>query len=804
MFFKDLTYAARQLRSRPGFAFAGILTMALGIGANTAIFSFVNALLLRPLPFPEPDRLVRIDSVRGQETGKLLPREWEELERDRRTFAGVAAWYPTQYNLSAGGKPEVVRACMTTANLFRVLGVRLIHGSSWEEGTHRQRNPSVVLNYELWHNRLGRDAAITGKSITMDQSPYLVTGVAEPGFQFPVRSDVFRAANLGGAQNQDVRSLYVVARLQRGITMQQSQLLLDAFAAEQERAYPDSNRGIRFQVISLREAYTGEVRPFLLLTLGLVALVLLIACANVVNLLLARGLARRKEIAVRLALGAGRRDIMRQVVLESVLLTLLGGVAGLGLAAWWMRVLREMLRVDLPPWMSIELDPVVLLFTTVVSIGCGVMAGLAPAISSARADLLSAFQDASRGSSGGRAHAGIRRALVAGELALAVTLLIAAGLLVRSFQSLQDTDTGFERERMLTFRTDPPWARYNRVEQTSLFYRLALERLQALPGVEAAAANHSLPLALNQNYGKPSIIAEGQDLETQRRNPFVNIQVVSPNYFDVMKIRLRAGRAFHASDRIATTPVTVLSRPLADRLFAGADPLGRRIRMAGLLSALDEKQENWFTVVGVAEGVRSESLLSDVSMDLYLSNQQQFAGDTFFVVRTRQDATALSTAVAQAILQVDPEQPVFDVQPLDDLVEASVWQRRIAGRLSLWFGGLALVLAAVGAYSVIAYAVSQRTRELGIRQALGSTSWQTQQLVLGDAMSLAAVGLGSGAVLGYAVAWSVSGLLYRVSPLDPWIYGGVLGSVGLVALLACYVPARRAARIQPVEALRQE
>jgi putative ABC transport system permease protein len=342
------------------------------------------------------------------------------------------------------------------------------------------------------------------------------------------------------------------------------------------------------------------------------------------------------------------------------------------------------------------------------------------------------------------------------------------------------------------------------VEQTSLFYRLALERLQALPGVEAAAANHSLPLALNQNYGKPSIIAEGQDLETQRRNPFVNIQVVSPNYFDVMKIRLRAGRAFHASDRIATTPVTVLSRPLADRLFAGADPLGRRIRMAGLLSALDEKQENWFTVVGVAEGVRSESLLSDVSMDLYLSNQQQFAGDTFFVVRTRQDATALSTAVAQAILQVDPEQPVFDVQPLDDLVEASVWQRRIAGRLSLWFGGLALVLAAVGAYSVIAYAVSQRTRELGIRQALGSTSWQTQQLVLGDAMSLAAVGLGSGAVLGYAVAWSVSGLLYRVSPLDPWIYGGVLGSVGLVALLACYVPARRAARIQPVEALRQE
>lgn len=804
MLWNDLKHGSRLLLRQPGFATAGILTIALAIGANTAIFSFVNTLLLRPLPFPDAERLVRIQTVRGSETGKLMPREWEDLDRDRTVFEGAAGWYPSQYNISSGGPPEAVRACMTTASLFRVLGVRLVHGSAWEEGTHRTRSPATVLNYDLWKNRFGADPAIVGKSITMDNSPYLVTGVAEPGFHFPVRSDVFRAANLGGAQNSDVRSLFVVARLKRGVTIDQAQQHLNGYAAEQARIYPDSNREIRFQAISLREAYVGEVRPYLLLTLSLVGLVLLIACANVVNLLLSRGLARQKEIAVRAALGATRSRIIRQLLAESVLMTLIGGAAGLALAVWWMRVLRTMLRVDLPPWMGIELDTNVLLFTLGVSVACGLLAGLAPALAAARSELQDTFRDSVRGSSASLIQAHLRKALVAGELALSVTLLIVAGLLVRSFWHLQDADTGFRRDRILTFRTDPPWARYNRVDQTALFYRQAIERLQALPGVEAAAANHSLPLALNQNYGKPGIVVEGQSVDEQRRNPFVNVQIVSPNYVRVMSIALLQGREFTDDDRIQTTPVTILSRPLAARLFGNADPIGKRVRMTGLLGALNEKQESWFTVVGVVEGVRSESLLGAPGMDLYLSNQQQFVGDTFFVVRTSQFPATLSAAVARAIQQVDSEQPVFDIQAFDQLVEDTVWQRRIAGRLGLWFGLLSLVLAALGTYSVLAYAVSQRTRELGIRHALGSTPGQLRVLVIRDGMKVALVGVAAGVATAAGVAVAIAGLLHGIRPLDPLTFATVIAIVAAVALIAAYVPARRASCVDPAIALRSE
>jgi putative ABC transport system permease protein len=801
---QDLQYACRFLRHNPGFSLAALATLALGIGANTAIFSFVNALLLRPLPFPEADRLVRIHSVRGSETGKLMPREWEELDRDTTLFEGVAAWYPSQYNLSVGGSPEVVRACMTTANLFRVLGVRLVHGSSWEEGTHRAMNPATVLNHELWRNRLGGDPSLVGKSLTLDAASYLVAGVAEPGFEFPVRSDIFRAAYLGGAQNTNVRSLFVVARLKRGVTIEQAQQRLEVFAAGQKRTYPETNRGVRFRLTPLRDAYVGEVRPYLLLTMGLVALVLLIACANVVNLLLSRGLARRREIAVRAALGAGQNRIIRQLLSESILLTLAGGATGLALAAWWMRVLRQMLRVDLPAWMRIDLDAQVLLFTLALSGVCGVVAGLAPALSAARGDLQEAVRAASRGSSGGVVEARLRRTLVGGELALAVTLLVAAGLLVRSFWRLQQVDAGFRRDGVLSFRTDPPWTRYNRVDQTALFYRQVLERLRALPGVEAAAANHSLPLALNQNYGKPAIVVEGQSVDEQRRNPFINVQIVSPSYLAVMDIPLLRGRDFTDDDRAHTTPVTILSRTLAERLFGVADPVGRRVRMEGLLGAFDKKQESWFTVIGVADGVRSETLLGGFGLDLYLSNQQQFAGDTFFVVATRGDPASLAAAAARAVRDVDPEQPIFDLQPLVDLVEDTVWQRRLAGRFSLWFGALALVLAAVGTYSVLSYAVSQRTRELGVRCALGSTPGQLVRLVIAEGAKLAGIGLTLGVAVAALAARAGSGLLYGVAPLDPLTFASVTALVAGVALLACYIPARRASRVDPVVALRHE
>lgn len=455
----------------------------------------------------------------------------------------------------------MLRACMTTANLFRVLGTGFAHGTTWQEGTHRQRNPVVVLGHEVWRRRFGSDPSIPGKSIVLDSSPYQVVGVAAPGFEFPGGMDVYRAAYLGGAQNWDVRSLLAIGRLRPEVTLREAGARLNEFAARMERTHPHTNQGVGFQVRELREALVGEARPFLLLTLALAGLVLLTACANLANLLLARGLSRRKEIAVRGALGAGRARIARQLVSETLVLTMAGGAAGVAFADGEIGVLSQWLRLELPSWMAVELDWRVLLFALAASVLAGLVAGIAPAIGFSRTSLNEVMRDSSRGASGGHSSVRLRGALVSGELALALALLVAAGLLVKSFHRLQSTDAGFDRSPALTFRTDPPWARYGKVEQTAPFYRRAMETLGAIPGVVAVAANHSLPLALNQNYGKPQIVAEGQSVAEQQQSPFVNVQIVSPNYLSAMGIRLWQGRSFTDDDRIATRPVAVISRP---------------------------------------------------------------------------------------------------------------------------------------------------------------------------------------------------------------------------------------------------
>jgi putative ABC transport system permease protein len=804
MFWLYVRDSLRFLIKSPGFSATALSIFAIGIGATAAIFSFVNALLLRPMPFPEPDRLIRIESVQGGVAGKLMPREWEELDRDQATFEGVAGWYPSQYNLSADGRPDVVRACMTTANLFRVLGVALSLGSSWQEGTHRQRNPVVVLSHELWKNRLGARESVLRQTLTLDGSPYMVVGVTAPQFQFPVRNDIYRAANLGGAQNEDVRSLFVVGRLRPDVSLEQARNRLSAFALEQARKYPATNSDIKFRLTPLREAYVGEIRPYALLTLALASVVLLIACANVINLLLARGISRAREIAIRTALGAGARQIVSQLLAESVLLSVLGGVLGTAFAFLAIRSLRVLVRADLPPWMDVSIDGTVLLFTLILAVGCGVIAGTFPALSATRSDTQRTLREGARGASGSRLQARSRQALMVGEIGLAVALLIISGLLVRSFASLQEIDAGFRRSQMITFRTDPPWSRYNKPEQTSVFYRSALEALQAIPGVTAVAANHSFPLAVNQNYGKPTIAVEGQSLDERRTNPFVNVQIVSPNYFEVMGIPLLSGRPFTEDDRVSTLPVAVLSRPVATRLFGSADPLGRRLQLPELLSSLDDKTNRWFTVVGVVEGVRSESLTTGPAMDIYFSNQQQFAGDTFFVLRTNQPVDTIRRLAGEAIRQVDPEQPIFAMQPVEDLVDETVWQRRIAGQLSLCFGAVALLLAAIGAYSLLSWTVNQRARELAIRQALGSTPSAIRRLVVGEGMRLAAMGVVAGVLLAVPLAYRFSDLLFGVGAWDPATMALAIAFTTLISLLASYIPAVRASRADPNDALKAD
>ncbi|MFN7934728.1 MAG: ABC transporter permease [Bryobacteraceae bacterium] len=800
----DIRIAIRSLARTPLFALTAIVTMALGIGANTAIFSFVSALLLRPLPFPEPGRLIRVDSIRGNEIGKITPLEWEELNREQRIFEGVAAWYPSQYNLSHGGSPEVLTACMTTANLFRVLGVSLAFGSSWKEGTHRDRNPVVVLNHEFWQRRFAGDVSIVGKTLPLDFAAYEVVGIAAPGFDFPGKMQIFRAAYLGSAQNWDVRSLYAVARLRPGVAVNEATERLNAIATRMEQEYPNTNRGVRFRIRTLRDAYVGEVRPYVLLTLALVGLVLLIACANVVNLLLSRGLTRRREVAVRVALGAPRGAIARQMLVEAITLGLAGGLGGLGLAYWWTRWMSQWIRMELPPWMAVDVDGRVLLFALAVSIAAGIAAGLLPALAFSQVDLSTTMREGSRGSSAGHSSRRIRSALVMAELGLSVLLLVFAGLLVKSFWHLQQTDAGFARDSALTFRTDPPWSRYNKAEQTARFYRLAEERLREIPGVSAVAANHSMPLAMNRNYAKPTIVVEGQSVDEQQRNPFVNVQIVSTGYFEVMRIPLREGRAFTMDDRLGTTPVAVISRPLARRLFGGTSPLGRRVQLPGLLSALNETSLSWALIVGVAEGVRSESLTSAPGLDIYFSNQQQFAGDTFFVVRTRQEPASLGVAVSRALQQVDPDQPVFDLQPLAQRVDDTVWQRRMAGTLTLYFGLLALLLSAIGTYGVLSYLVSQRTREIGIRQALGLTPAAVWWLVIREGFVLAGWGIAGGLVMAWIAARLLDSVLFGVTSNDPAVFSFAIVVTIAVAFAACAVPAWRAARVNPLDALRAD
>jgi predicted permease len=489
---------------------------------------------------------------------------------------------------------------------------------------------------------------------------------------------------------------------------------------------------------------------------------------------------------------------------EVLVVTTAAGGAGLATAVWWTAVVRQWLRIELPLWMDIHLDYRVLLFGLVLTVIVGVVTGLYPALAYSRVDLAATMKESTRGSSRGKTSVKLRSALAVGEISLAVLLLIVAGLLVKIFLRLQQTDIGFTRERALTFRTDPPWVRYNKVEQTALFYERALEQLRGIPGVVAGAANHSLPLALNQNYGKPSVAVEGQSVDEQQHNPFVNVQIVSTGYFDVMGIGIRQGRGFSVDDRIGTTPVAVISRPLARRLFGDGNPVGRRIQLPGLLSALNESKPEWLVVTGVAEGVRSESLLAEPGYDIYLSNQQQFAGDTFFVLRTVRDPMSIAGEVARAIQQVDPDQPVFDLRPLDSRIDDTIWQRRMAGSLSLCFGLLALVLAAIGIYGVLSHLVAQRIREIGIRLALGATPRSVWWLVVREGLTKACAGLAIGLGAALLLSRFLGSVLYRVSSYDPAVLASAAAVTVLVAVAACAVPAGFAASTSPIAALRSE
>lgn len=802
----DLRVAARGLAARPGFALVIVLTLGLGIGATTAIFSAVSALLLRPFPFPAPDRLVRISTVRGDEEGPLSVPEQDDLATLTHIFQDVALYTDQgMYNASGFGAPEELQATITTHNLFRILGVPLAVGAPYDASTDRSRRFELVISHGLWMRRFGGDPNIVGRTMTLDGAPgYTIHGVLAEGVNFPTNSDLFRSSGIAEDprvyERRDVRQRLALARLQPGVTVAQAQAEAYRLAERLARDHPASNAGVTFEVQALRDLYVGNVRAYLWLLFAAVVLVLLMACANVANLLLSRAIIRDREQAVRLALGAGRGRLIRLALVESVVLAVAGGAAGLAVAVGGLRLVRALVSVDLPPWMRIDIDPATLAFLMVASLGAGLLAGLAPALSASDRRLHDTLREGGRGAVGTR-HNTARNVLVVAQVALAVLLLAGASLMLQSVRGLLRVDPGFETDRLLAFRVEMGWRAYATHDKVIRFNTGLMDRLRGLPGVTHVAADSNLPLS-----GRPrepyEIAAEGQSVAEQQSNPYVHAHVVSAGYFETMGIPILAGRGFVETDTREVDDVVVVSRSLADRLWPGSDPVGRRMRIG---AAAAERAPRWSVVVGVARDIRLQQLAGGETLDVYRPHRQMWVNGFWFLIRTAQERPErLAQAATAFVSQIDGDQSFFDVRAMDERVRLGIWQQRAAGALFGAFAAVALALAAVGLYGVLSYLVAQRQREIGVRLALGASLRAVLVEVLGGGLRLTFTGLAIGLLLATVAMRSVAHLTYGIPAIDVTTFVLVPVVLLAVAVAACYLPARRATRVDPLVALRSE
>lgn len=565
----DYEYTVRSLLKRPGFTLIVVLTLALGIGANSAIFSFVNALLLSPLPFQHSERLVQIQSQRGNETGMLSLLEILDLKEHAQLFDGFASFRNTQYNITGNGPPEALRAAVVNWNLFELLGVKPLLGATWPASHERISIFEIVLSHDVWQRRFGGDPKIVGQKIMLDAAPYEVLGVMPPDFRFPLDADLYRRVPPGDFNSRSVRESGVIAKLKPGVTLAQAQTELNALTTRWQQSFPDTNTGIGLKLTPLRELYLGQAGAYLWLLLGAVGVVLLIACVNVASLMLTRALSREREFAIRAALGATRQRLLALLLTESLLLAFTGGALGLALAFVCVRLLATMLRLDLPAWMHVTLDARVLLFTFFIAVVAAVLTALWPALQASRPNLNEALKEGGKSSASTKSLRA-RRVLVTAQIALALILLVGAGLLLQSFARLQQTELGFDAANLLTLKVDPPWSRYKYVHQTAPFYRRVLEEIERIPGVTAVAWNDSLPLAgqdVRAGANKLTFEIEGQPRNEQERNPFVNTQIVNHAYFTALGIPLVQGRYFNAHDIQETVRVAVISEQLAARYW---------------------------------------------------------------------------------------------------------------------------------------------------------------------------------------------------------------------------------------------
>lgn len=803
---QDIRQALRKLRKSPGFTLVAVLTLALGLGANTAIFSVVNAVLLRPLPMADADRVVRVytkNSRGGMGPSSAL--DYRDTRAQNRSFVDMTAVTDNELNVTGeGGEPERLRGGQVSAQFFQVMGLQMQLGRPFQDGEDEPgKGRVVVLGHQLWKRRYNGDAAVLGRSITINGHPHTVVGVARAGVDFPTRAQLWVPilwdSSTLDPENRGSHYLEVYGRLEPGVTLEQASADLVAIAKGLEAQYPRSNIHKSVSLVPLREELVGDVRPALLMLLGAVGLVLLIACANLSNLLMARAVAREGEMSVRVALGASRRHIIRQLLVESAVLAVLGAGAGLLLASWGLDVLAAVAPDDIPFLDAVSMDGPVLAFTSLLALVTSVLFGLLPALQASRVELSAGMREVGKGGGTGGRH-GARHLLVVSELALAVVLLVAAGLLLQSFSRLTKVDPGFRTDQVLTLSMElpeptHPWGS----PQARAFFETLLERVRGLPGVQSAGATLFLPMGRGQmrsvvrDLARPAPEPGKEDLAI--------IHVVTPGYLESLKVPLKQGRLFtHEDGRTSATRAVLLSEEAAKRYWPDGDALGRTVEVG--VSFAEGQDSFGGVVVGIVGDTRFLGASRPLFPEVYVPFAMGAPGSMNLVVKTAGEPLALASMVRAEVRAMDKGLPVANVRTLEAIVGGSVAKPRFYMLLVGAFAGLALVLAAIGIYGVVSNAVSHRTRELGIRMALGANPREVVGLVLRQYVRLTGLGLGLGVLLAVGASRLMGSMLYSVQGTEPLTYVGVAAVLGAVALLASFLPAHRATRIDPVVALK--
>jgi putative ABC transport system permease protein len=801
--FRDLWYGFRVFFKKPGFTAIAIITLALGIGANTAIFSVVNGVLLRPFPYKDPEKIVTLwqssiqNNVKKEEVAPANFLDWKDQSR---VFENIAAIYPYGLDLTGQGEPESFETWLVSEGFFNIVGVEAQYGRTFLPEEYRPGSDLVVLlSYGVWQRRFGSDPGLVGQKLILDDKPYTVVGILPPEFQFPTKRDMW-APKVFDEHDKIVRGsayINVVARLKPGVTPEQAQSEMDSISARLSQEYPQTNRDMRALVVTLPEQMVGQVRPALMVLLGAVGFLLLIACANVANLLLVRGAERQRELAIRTALGASRRRIVRQLFTESLMLAFLGGLGGILLAGWGIDAIIALSPENLPRIEQVNIDGRVLSFALGASLLTALIFGLIPSLHFSNPNLQETLKEGGQQASAGITRNRLRNFLVVSEIAMALVLLIGAGLLIRSFVGLIRVDPGFQVDKVIALQVFI-WDKYKTPEQRVTFFDQAFERILALPGVRAAGAVSALPFLEHSIDTETTFSIQGRPQPSLGQEFAAYSTVATTDFFETMKIPLKGGRLFTRFDKKDSPPVVVINETMARRYWPEEDPIGKTIVVRSFGKPTPRE------IIGVVGDERHTGLDSDPRPEFFVPHLQNPFGSMTIVVRTNSDPLALLPSLKNEIWAINKDQPFYDIATMEQLVSGSLVERRFHLLLLGTFAAIALLLAGVGIYGLISFSTSQRTHEIGIRMALGAQTSDIMNMILGEGVVLVLIGIAIGLAGALALTRFLKSFLFGITTTDPITYAAISLLLISVALFACYIPARRAMKVDPMVALRHE